>query len=192
MDSSADSKECSCPTLGDLDPWKCGFTSSSITVTTTLVSLFLVENDLIAVAAAALATTLGNSLSDGISVGTSNKGAIDFEDTGDIVWKVFVAEVSIGLPLSVVFAWMAHLQQGKKVPAAFRIPEKLSWRFKLVVVVCILVYVAMFIAAGSFIEFHESWVDILTRIGLIYGVIIVVSSIIYGANAALRGIYTKK
>lgn len=160
----------------NVNGWKVGFTSSAITVTTTLVSTLLVTNNLMAVFAAALATNLGNSLSDGISVGTSNEGDIDFASTGNDVLEITTSELAIGLPMVAAIGVMAYLQRRGKLE------ESPSLKFRLGFAASLLAYVGVFIALiGTFLV-EESILQSLYRIGLIFGTIILVSFITFGID----------
>ena len=166
-----------------VDGWKVGFTSSSITVTTTLLAIFLVDSNLQAVFAATLATALGNSVSDGISVGTSNAGPIDFSGTWSLLWRITSSELLVAFPLCVAFGVLAVLQRRQKYPKT--LPRDLSWKFKGITVAIVLLWVGGFMLLTGEFVINEEVTESLIRVGIIWATIVVVSLVIYGVNLGM-------
>ena len=157
-----------------------GSMGSAITVFTSMTCVLLVEDNLSAVFAATLATSVSNAVSDTIAVGSSNTDGIDFTNTTntDVMWKIFVTEILFGLPWIVTLGVLAFFQKKKKVTPGFM--------FKALYIAASFLYTIAGISSVSQGIVHESASDTGIRIGLVTGTVLVTSLLIYGIDVLLK------
>lgn len=156
----------------DVDAILLGVTSSAVTVFTAFLGTFLVENNMVPVLAATLATCLSNSISDMFAVGTSFRSGIDFGQDGFKMLQIISSELLFTFPMVLTVAIITILQQNKRL-------SPFTFTSKTLIIAGILTYeLAGIITVGKGIV-KESWEDNLIRISIIFGTIIFVGVITY-------------